>query len=66
MKERDIFEAALAIQDDVQRDAYLMDACRGNFELKKRVAGAVEAHLQLGSFLERPAAGVSSTIGGRD
>ena len=62
MKEREIFEAALAIHDDVQREAFLTDACGGNSDLKCRVAGAVEAHRQLGSFLERPAADFDATV----
>jgi serine/threonine protein kinase/WD40 repeat protein len=61
MKEREIFEAALAIDDEAQRELFLREACNENLELRKRVEGAVKAHRQLGSFLERPAADFDAT-----
>ncbi len=52
MKEREIFDAALAIADPVSRAAYLKESCGGDAALRDHIAGLLEAHLKLGSFLE--------------
>jgi serine/threonine protein kinase/WD40 repeat protein len=54
MKERDIFDAALAIENEGQRTAYLDQACQGNTALKEHVQGLLVAHRRLGSFLDAP------------
>jgi probable HAF family extracellular repeat protein len=56
MRERDIFDAALAIADPIERDAFLASACEGDTELQEHLRGLIEAERGLGSFLESPAA----------
>ena len=43
MKERDIFDAALAIDDPAQRAAYLEQACQENPALREHIAALLEA-----------------------
>ncbi len=52
MRERDIFDAALAIADPGERSAYLAEACGGNSGLRQHVEGLLEQYQHLGSFLE--------------
>jgi serine/threonine protein kinase len=59
MTEREIFDAALAIADPAGRAAYLDDACRGDPGRRDHIAGLLEAHLKLGSFLEVPLSAVA-------
>jgi serine/threonine protein kinase/WD40 repeat protein len=54
MKERDIFDAALAIENEGHRATYLDQACQGNAALKEHVQGLLAAHDRLGSFLDAP------------
>jgi serine/threonine protein kinase len=61
MDERDIFHAALAIDDAAQRSAYLERICAGDQALREHLEGLLEMHGQLGSFLEAPAAGLPAT-----
>jgi tetratricopeptide (TPR) repeat protein len=61
MSERDIFDAALAIDDPAQRAAYLDRACAGNSGLREHIDGLLSADGQVGSFLEAPALGAVAT-----
>jgi serine/threonine protein kinase/tetratricopeptide (TPR) repeat protein len=58
MSEREIFDAALAIADPVQRTAYLDRACGDDAGLREQVEGLLEMQGRLGSFLEFPAGGL--------
>ena len=51
-----IFFAALEKTDPVERAACLDEACRGDDELRRRVERLLEAHPQVGNFLEQPVA----------
>ena len=51
-----IFFAALEKQDPAERAAYLDEACHGDSDLRRRVERLLEAHPQVGSFLEKPLA----------
>src|SRR4051794_27903641 len=55
MNERDIFDAALSIQDNPARQAYLETACAGDAALRQRVETLLKAHEGASRFLERPA-----------
>jgi hypothetical protein len=52
-----IFLAALEKANPAERAAYLDEACRGDDDLRRRVERLLEAHPQVGSFLEQPLAG---------
>jgi serine/threonine protein kinase len=54
MKEREIFDAALAIADPDERDAFLNQACNGDPGLKEHLRGLLEMERKLGRFLELP------------
>jgi hypothetical protein len=54
MNERDVFNAALSIQGDSARRAYLETACEGDEALRQRVETLLEAHEGASRFLERP------------
>ncbi|WP_165073751.1 serine/threonine-protein kinase [Paludisphaera rhizosphaerae] len=60
MTDRSIFLAALEIEDPAARAAYLDQACTEDPEARARVDALLEAHQADGSFMNRPAAGVSS------
>jgi len=47
-----VFFAALALEDPVQRAAYLNEACGADIELRRRVEQLLAAHPQVGSFLQ--------------
>jgi HEAT repeat protein len=49
-----IFFAALEKQDPAERAAYLDEACQGDSELRRRVERLLQAHPQVGSFLQEP------------
>jgi serine/threonine protein kinase len=55
MNERDIFDAALSIDDPARRAAYLDRACAGRPGLREHIDGLLRASEQVGSFLESPA-----------
>jgi serine/threonine protein kinase len=55
MNERDLFMAALQIEDRTERSAYLDRACAGEAALRQRVEALLAAFEQAGSFLQRPA-----------
>src|SRR5262249_12587530 len=52
-----IFFAALEKTNPAERAAYLDEACHGDSDLRRRVERLLEAHPQVGSFLESPLAG---------
>ena len=54
MRERDIFDAALAIADPALRSAYLAEASAGNEKLRNHIEGLLAKVAELGSFLEMP------------
>jgi serine/threonine protein kinase/WD40 repeat protein len=62
MRERDIFDAALAIGDPAQRSAYLAEASAGNPELRRHLEELLDMHSHLGNFLEVPAAPLAATV----
>jgi serine/threonine protein kinase/regulator of sirC expression with transglutaminase-like and TPR domain len=62
MRERDIFDACLAIADPAERTAYLAAACAGQQGLRKHMEGLLDMHGQLGNFLEAPAPSLASTV----
>jgi serine/threonine-protein kinase len=62
MRERDIFDAALAISDPAARSAYLDKVSAGNPALHQHLEELLAMHAQLGSFLEAPAPGLAATV----
>jgi serine/threonine protein kinase/tetratricopeptide (TPR) repeat protein len=54
MNERDLFMAALPIEDAAERAAYLGRACAGETALRQRVEALLAAFEQAGSFLQQP------------
>jgi WD40 repeat protein/serine/threonine protein kinase len=62
MNEREIFSAALDIEDPAERAAYLDRACAGDPTLRHRLAALLGAHQPASSFLERPAEGLMATL----
>jgi serine/threonine protein kinase len=62
MKERDIFDAALAIADPEKRNAFLAAACAGDTRLEEHMRGLLAAEQGLGSFLEEPAVAATLTM----
>src|SRR5215218_6562623 len=52
MTERDVFIAALQLDDPAARRAYLADACGTDAALRARVGELLGAHFRAGSFLE--------------
>lgn len=55
MNERDIFIAALQIDDKDQRSAYLDAVCAGDLQLRGRIETLLGALNQAGSYLQQPA-----------
>src|SRR5262249_34356337 len=61
MTERDLFMAALQIEDPIERSAMLDRKCAGEVELRQRVEALLRAFGEAGSFLQQPmVAGVTS------
>jgi eukaryotic-like serine/threonine-protein kinase len=54
MSERELFIAALQIDDESERSAFLDQSCAGNPELKKRIEALLHAHFETDHRLERP------------
>jgi serine/threonine protein kinase len=52
-----IFFAALEKTNPAERAAYLDEACHGDSDLRRRVERLLEAHPQVGNFLQQPMAG---------
>jgi eukaryotic-like serine/threonine-protein kinase len=63
MKERDIFDAALAIQNAGDRKAYLSEVCSEPGQ-KEHLLALIQAEAELGTFLETPAKPIDSRIVG--
>src|SRR6266699_220595 len=59
-----VFYAALAKVDPAERAAYLNEACGADVELRRRVDRLLEAHPQVGSFLQEGAAVVPAPLMG--
>ena len=57
MNERAIFDAALAIADLNQRQAFLDEVCADDVDLRARVEALLQSHESAGSFLEVPIVG---------
>ncbi len=55
MNERDIFHAAIAFTDPVERMAYVAKVCAGDDSLKRHVEDMLLVYPELGAFLESPA-----------
>src|SRR5262245_53324029 len=62
MREREIFDAALALTDPAQRSAYLAEVCASDDRLRQHLEGLLAMHQQLGSFLEVPAPALVATV----
>ncbi len=58
---RPIFERALEIASDAERQAYLDGACDAQPELRGKVEALLQAHAAAGSFLGEPAISVNET-----
>ena len=58
MNERDLFIAALQQEAQVDRRAYLDEACKGNNALRQGVEALLEMHERAGSFLDSPVVGL--------
>ena len=63
MNERELFIAALQIEDPAGRTAYLGKACGDGAELRQRVGALLAAYEQAGNFLQQPAADPAVTTG---
>ena len=61
MNDRDLFMAALQIEDGAVRSAWLDRACAGDAALRQRVEALLAAFARAGSFLEQPAAEPGAT-----
>ena len=62
MTDRDLFIAALELDDPAARRAYLRDACGDDSATRQRVEALVQVYENAGSFLESPPAAVTTTI----
>ena len=54
MSERELFIAALQIDNESERSVYLDQICAGNPDLKKRIEALLRAHFETDHRLERP------------
>src|SRR5262249_43907215 len=61
MNERELFMAALEIEDAAGRSAYLDRACAGETALRQRVEALLAAFERAGSFLQQPAGDARAT-----
>lgn len=62
MHERDLFTAALEIDDESARQAYLDEACAGDSALRSRVERLLIRAGEAGDFLDQPAADLCSDL----
>jgi serine/threonine protein kinase len=62
MSERDIFIAALQKPEGPDRETFLEDVCGGDSELRQQIDALLQAHDQLGSFLEAPSSALATTV----
>ena len=51
---------AIEIETDEQRAAYLTEACGSDAELRSHIEQLIDDHFAAGSFLERPALGMTT------
>jgi serine/threonine protein kinase/WD40 repeat protein len=58
-----ILAAAVEMESDAERRAFVDRACAGDVELKRRVEELIENHFRAGSFLESPAPGLAAPAG---
>jgi serine/threonine protein kinase/WD40 repeat protein len=56
-----ILAAAVEIDSDADRRAYVEQVCAGDADLRRRVDQLIDFHFRAGSFLESPAPGLWST-----
>jgi serine/threonine protein kinase len=61
-KLRDVFSKALQCQTAEEQEAYLVQACQGDVELRARVEELLQAHREVGSFLQEPSASRGATV----
>ncbi len=61
MNEREIFMAAIHIEDQTRCEAYLDQVCGEDHNLRNRVQVLLQAHRQAEAFLESPADDMEST-----
>jgi serine/threonine protein kinase/tetratricopeptide (TPR) repeat protein len=61
MNEREIFINALK-HEAAEREAYLAQACGGDFALRKRIEALLAEHAQLGSFMESPSPALAKSV----
>src|SRR5436309_15123221 len=62
MRDREIFDATLAIADPAERSAYLDAVGASDARLRQHLEGLLAMHQQLGSFLEAPAPALVATV----
>jgi serine/threonine protein kinase len=56
VNERELFIAALQIDDPAKRSAFLDTGCAADAELRRRVEALLQAFVQAGNFMQQPAA----------
>jgi serine/threonine protein kinase/tetratricopeptide (TPR) repeat protein len=56
-----ILAAAVEVDSEEERRAFLEQACAGDAELKRRIEELIENHFRAGSFLEQPAVAPPAT-----
>jgi serine/threonine protein kinase/tetratricopeptide (TPR) repeat protein len=61
-KLRDLFSRALQCQTPEEQAAYLEQACQGDAELRARLDELLQAHREIGSFLQEPSASQGATV----
>jgi serine/threonine protein kinase len=62
VNERDLFIAAVQLDDDGKRAIYLDEACAHDMELRLRVESLLKAFGQAGRFLQQPVAGLAPDL----
>src|SRR5262245_25383377 len=62
-KARDVFVAALGRIPPSEWDAFLIERCGADVELRLHVQHLLQIHVEAGSFLDAPAAGFPSLAG---
>jgi WD40 repeat protein/serine/threonine protein kinase len=61
VNERELFMAALQMEDPAQRAGYVAEACGGDVALRQRIEALLKAFGAAGSFLQKPAADEGAT-----
>ena len=62
MTDRDLFIAALNLDDPAERQSYLQDACGDDSAARQRVEALFKVYQNAGSFLEYPPASPTSSM----